>query len=105
MAGNFLLCKSIAKTEMCHFLAPAGQPEMMHKNFMHRYLRIFVVRCSRMKFYYAEGSIMEKPEPIRPEERNTAARKGAAIHRASVGNRAEQHRLPQPEQRTERDIF
>ncbi|MDY4232057.1 MAG: hypothetical protein SOX74_08260 [Candidatus Faecousia sp.] len=48
---------------------------------------------------------MEKPEPIRPEGRNTAARKGAAIHRASVGNRAEQHRLPQPEQRTERDIF
>lgn len=48
---------------------------------------------------------MEKPEPIRPEGRNTAARKGAAIHRAPVGNRAEQHRLPQPEQRTERDIF
>ena len=21
--------------EMCHFLAPAGQPERMHKNFMH----------------------------------------------------------------------
>ena len=20
---------------MCHFLAPAGQPEMMHENFMH----------------------------------------------------------------------
>ena len=55
--------------------------------------------------FYAEGSFMEKPEPIRPEGRNTAARKGAAIHRASVGNRAEQHRLPQPEQRTERDIF
>ena len=36
---------------MCHFLAPAGQPEMMHKNFMHRHLRIFVVRCSCMKFY------------------------------------------------------
>ena len=48
---------------------------------------------------------MEKPEPIRSEGRNTAARKSAAIHRASVGNRAEQHRLPQPEQRTERDIF
>ena len=47
----FLLCKSIAKTEMCHFLAPARKPEMMHKNFMHRYLRIFVVRCSCMKFY------------------------------------------------------
>ena len=36
---------------MCHFLAPVGQPEMMHKNFMHRHLRIFVVLCSRMKFY------------------------------------------------------
>ena len=36
---------------MCHFLAPAGQPEMMHKNFMHRHLRIFVVRYSCMKFY------------------------------------------------------
>ena len=24
---------------------------MMHKNFMHRHLRIFVVQCSRMKFY------------------------------------------------------
>ena len=32
--SGFLLCKSIAKQEMCHFLAPAGQPEMMHKNFM-----------------------------------------------------------------------
>ena len=21
---------------MCHFLAPSGQPEMMHKNFMRR---------------------------------------------------------------------
>ena len=27
----FFLCKSIEKQEMCHFLAPAGQPEMMHK--------------------------------------------------------------------------
>ena len=36
---------------MCHFLAPAGQPEMMHKNFMHQHLRIFVVQCSCMKFY------------------------------------------------------
>ena len=36
---------------MCHFLAPMGQPEMMHKNFMHRHLRIFVVQCSCMKFY------------------------------------------------------
>ena len=36
---------------MCHFLVPAGQPEMMHKNFMHRHLRIFLVRHSGMKFY------------------------------------------------------
>ena len=36
---------------ICHFLAPAGQLEMMHKNFMHRHLRIFVVRYSCMKFY------------------------------------------------------
>ena len=51
-----LLCKSIAKQEMCHFLAPAGQPEMMHKNFMHQHLRIFVVQCSCMKFYADEKS-------------------------------------------------
>ncbi len=47
---------------MCHFLAPAGQPEMMHKNFMHRNLRIFVVQCLCMKFYalcYTAG--MKKP--------------------------------------------
>ena len=47
---------------MCHFLAPAGQPEMMHKNFMHRNLRIFVVQCLCMKFYalcYTVG--MKKP--------------------------------------------
>ena len=36
---------------MCHFLAPAGQPEMMHKNFMRRHLRISVARCSGMKFF------------------------------------------------------
>ena len=35
---------------MCHFLAPVGQPEMMHKNFMRRHLRISVARCSGMKF-------------------------------------------------------
>ena len=29
----FLLCFCIAKLEMCHFLAPAGQSEVMHKNF------------------------------------------------------------------------
>ena len=36
---------------MCHFLVPEGQPKMMHKNFMHRHLRIFLVRRSGMKFY------------------------------------------------------
>ena len=36
---------------MCHFLAPVGQPEMMHKNFMRRHLRISVARCSGMKFF------------------------------------------------------
>ena len=30
----FLLCKSIAKNKMRHFLAPSGQPKMMRKNFM-----------------------------------------------------------------------
>ena len=35
---------------MCHFLAPAGHPEMMHKNFMHRHLYIFVMQRSCMKF-------------------------------------------------------
>ena len=34
-----------------HFRAPAGQPEMMHKNFMHRHLHIFVMQRSCMKFY------------------------------------------------------
>ena len=36
---------------MCHFLAPVGQPEMMHKNFMRRHLRISVAQCSGMKFF------------------------------------------------------
>ena len=36
---------------MCHFLVPAGQPKKKHKNFMHRHLRIFLVRRSGMKFY------------------------------------------------------
>ena len=40
---------------MCHFLAPVGQPEMMHKNFMLMPLRIFAVRCSRMKFRFQQG--------------------------------------------------
>ena len=40
-----------SKKEMCHFLIPAGQAKMMHKNFMYRYLHIFLVRRSGMKFY------------------------------------------------------
>ena len=54
---------------MCHFLAPAGQPEMMHKNFMHRHLRIFVVQCSRMKFYTQKKGVL----PLQNEKlRNVA---------------------------------
>ena len=45
---------------MCHFLAPAGQPEMMHKNFMYRHLRIFVVQCSRMKFYASRFCVRQR---------------------------------------------
>ena len=40
---------------MCHFLPPAGQPEMMHKNSMLMPLRIFAVQCSCMKFYLPQG--------------------------------------------------
>lgn len=46
-SGTFLLCKSI---EMCYSSAPAGQPKMMHKNFMHQHLHVFVGRYSCMKF-------------------------------------------------------
>ena len=54
---------------MCHFLAPAGQPEMMHKNFMHRHLRIFVVRCSCMKFYaILEVERVRKLKKYKPTE-------------------------------------
>ena len=48
-----------SKLEMCYFSAPAGQPEMMHKNFMHQHLRIFVVQCSRMKFYTTKSRLPE----------------------------------------------
>ena len=30
---------------MCHFLALAGQPEMLHKNFMRRRSRMFKVQA------------------------------------------------------------
>ena len=36
---------------MYHLPTPAGQPEMMHENFMLMPLRIFVVQRSCMKFY------------------------------------------------------
>ena len=45
---------------MCHFLAPAGQPEMMHETFTHWHLRMFVVHCSCMKFY-----TMKPPSAVR----------------------------------------
>ena len=41
---------------------------MMRKNFMHRHLRIFVVRCSRMKFYThfsVRRSFMNKEEQLK----------------------------------------
>ena len=51
----FLLCESIAKNRMRHFLAPSGQPKMMHKNFM-RYGCCLLSWCAilRMKFYPPE---------------------------------------------------
>ena len=72
---------------MCHFLAPVGQPEMMHKNFMRRHLRISVALCSGMKFFcpfsaeytanQAAGFTMnqrlqrvDKPHPCHSEERS-----------------------------------
>jgi len=36
---------------MCHFLAPSGQAEMMHENFMRMALPVFLVCCLRMKFF------------------------------------------------------
>ena len=42
---------------------------MMHKNFMHRHLRIFVVQCSRMKFYTQKKGVL----PLQNEKlRNVA---------------------------------
>ena len=48
-AGLFAMQKH-SKIEMCYFSAPAGQPEIMHKNFMHQHLHVFVGRYSCMKF-------------------------------------------------------
>ena len=36
---DFFAMQKHSKIEMCYFSAPAGQPEMMHKNFMHQHLR------------------------------------------------------------------
>ena len=33
---------------MCHFLAPAGQTEMMHENFMHIPVAVCVVRMRQI---------------------------------------------------------
>ena len=67
--GRILRCKSIAKYEkyeMCHFLAPAGQPEMMHKNFMHRHLRFFVGQHACMKVHAASwpGRMRRRYQPM-----------------------------------------
>ena len=49
--GIFAMQKHSKIRNVHHFLAPAGHPEMMHKNFMHWHLRIFVVQRSCTKFY------------------------------------------------------
>ena len=45
---------------MCHFLAPSGQPEMMHENFMRMAFPVFVVCCLRMKFYTAKQAYIKE---------------------------------------------
>ena len=50
LPSDFAMQKHSKIRNVHHFLAPAEQPEMMHKNFMHQLLRIFVVQCSCMKF-------------------------------------------------------
>ena len=42
---------------MCHFLAPAGQPEMMHENFTHWHLRMFVVQLLMHEVLYNEAAV------------------------------------------------
>ena len=50
--ASVLLCKSIAKNKMRHFLAPSGQPKMMRKNFMHSdCCQLSWCAILRMKFY------------------------------------------------------
>ena len=55
---------------MCHFLAPVGQPEMMHKNFMHRRVCLFswcAAQC--MNFYTQKKGVL----PLQNEKlRNVA---------------------------------
>ena len=49
---------------MCHFLAPAGQPEMMHENLMHWHLCIFVVRMLMHEVLYSETELTGKSPVI-----------------------------------------
>ena len=52
------------KEKMCHFLAPAGQPEMMHENFMHWHLCIFVVRMLMHEVLYPETELTGKSPAV-----------------------------------------
>ena len=85
---------------MCHFLAPAEQPEMMHKNFMHRHLRIFVVRCSRMKFmlYFAFSASGQHQRQFNfvlvCVSRLAEAEASVQAHRRDILRRAGHHDLP-----------
>ena len=85
---------------MCHFLAPAGQPEMMHKNFMRWHLRIFVVRCSRMKFmlYFAFSASEQHQRQLDLVlvcvSRLAEAEALVQAHRRDILRRAGHHDLP-----------
>ena len=73
-----------SKKEMCHFLVPVGQPKMMHKNFMHRHLRIFVVRCSRMKFYAGRRGDFS-PSRLRRQPPHGGSLKASLLEKDSPG--------------------
>ena len=85
---------------MCHFLAPAGQPEMMPKNFMRWHLRIFVVRCSRMKFmlyftFSASGQHQRQFNFVLVRvSRLAEAEALVQAHRRDILRRAGHHDLP-----------
>ena len=49
--GVIFAMQKHSKIRNVPFPRPCGHPEMMHKNFMHRHFRIFVVQRSCMKFY------------------------------------------------------